>query len=170
MTILRTNSIQTVDGLRTVLDSSGGILSVTTFTNNTRTVLSSISDRVLWSCGLVNKKSSESKLFITGQLPFRDGNSYFQGEWWRIGSSGKRYDGITLKAYNSDAGDVNVQFGMFIHAEYVSSETGNLLVDIGWTPANGTSQAPGIQWNPNSTDDARSQQKVSTLTIMEIVT
>jgi hypothetical protein len=169
MTILRTNSIQTTAG-KTLLDSSGGILSVTTFTNNTRTVLSDVSDRVLWTCGSVNKKSSQSKLFITGQLPFRDGNSYFMGEWWRIGASGKRYDGITLKAYNSNAGDASVQFGMFIHAEYVSSETGNLLVEIGWTAANGSANAPGIQWNPSSADDARSQQKVSTLTLMEIVT
>jgi len=169
MTTLRTNLIQTTAG-KTLLDSSGSIIAVTTFRNSTRTVLSNVSDRVLWTCGLVNKKSSQSKLFITGQLPFRDGNSYFQGEWWRIGSSGKRYDGITLKGYNSNAGDASVQFGMFIHAEYVSSETGNLLVDIGWTTANGSADAPGIQWNPSSTDDARSQQKVSTLTLMEVVT
>jgi len=169
MTTLRTNLIQTTAG-KTLLDSSGSVIAVTTFTNNTRTVLSNVSDRVLWTCGSINKKSSQSKLFITGQLPFRDGNSYFMGEWWRIGASGKRYDGITLKAYNSNAGDESVQFGMFIHAEYVSSETGNLLVDIGWTTANGDVASPGIQWNPNSTDDARSQQKVSTLTLIEVVT
>lgn len=169
MTILRTNSIQTTAG-KTLLDSSGGVLSVTTFTNNTRTVLSNSSNYTLWAPGQVNKKSANSKIIITGNLPFRDGNSYFMGEWWQIGTSGKRYDGITLKAYNSDAGDVGVQFGMFIHAEYSSSEVGFLDVSIGWTTANGSSDAPGIQWNPNSTDDARSRQKVSTLTLLEIVT
>ena len=169
MTILRTNSIQTTTG-KTLLDSSGSIISVTTFTNNTRTVLSNTSSYTLWSAGKVYKKSANSKLIINANLPFRDGNSYFMGEWWQIGASGNRYDGITLKAYNSNAGDVSVQFGLFINAEYSSSEVGFLDVSIGWTTANGDVASPGIQWNPNSTDDARSQQKVSTLTLIEVVT
>jgi hypothetical protein len=169
MTILRTNLIQTTSG-KTLLDSSGSIIAVTTFTNDTRTVLSASTDYTLWSPGLVIKKSSNSKLIIVGNLPFRGGYSYFQGEWWRIGSSGKRYDGITLKAYNSNAGDRSVQFGMFIHAEYVTSEVGQLAISIGWTSANGNSDYPAAQWNPSSVDDPRSRQKVSTLTLIEVVT
>lgn len=169
MSRLRANAIQDVSG-KTLLDSSGGIISVTSYRNGTRTVLSNVADRVLWAVGTVNKKSASSKLILVGNLPMRDGNSYFSGEWWRVGNSGKRYDGITQMGYASDAGDVSVQFGWTIFAEYISSEVGNLQVDIGHTSRNGGADTPCIQWNPNFNDDVRAQQKESTLVIFEVVT
>lgn len=169
MSTLKTNAIQSTTG-KTLLDSSGGVIAVTSYRNGTRTVLSNTTDRVLWSVGTVNKKSSSSKLILVGNLPMRDGNSYFMSEWWRVGTSGKRYDGVTQMGYASDAGDASVQFGWTIFAEYNSSEVGNLQVDIGHTSRNGSSDTPCIQWNPNFNDDARSQQKESTLIIFEVVT
>lgn len=168
MSTLKTNGIQSTTG-KTLLDSSGSVISVTTFTNNTRTVLSGSTNRTLWSVGNVTKKIANSKLIIMANLPMRGGQSYFQGEWWQIGSSGRRYDGITQMGYASDAGDRSVQFGWYILAEYASTEVGSLAVSIGHQSANGGSDYPCQQWNPNSTDDARTQQKVSTCVIFEVV-
>lgn len=163
---LYANGLITTTG--TVVAQSGHVIGVTSFSNNTPTALSGSSNYTLWSAGNVTKKISNSKLIIMGTLPFRDGQSYFMGEWWQIGSSGKRYDGITQHGYASDAGDASVQFGWQIVGEYDSTETGNLAVSVGWTPRNGGSDNPGTTWNPGPNQDGRAQQKSSTLTIIEV--
>ena len=90
------------------------------------------------------------------------------GEYWKIGSSGKRYDGIVQNGYGSDGEAGEVQFGWMINAEYDSTETGSLAVEIGWGSADGGSDRPAETWNQNSTDDSRAHQKASTLTIFEV--
>ena len=64
---------------------------------------------------------------------FRDGTSYFMGEYWKTGNSGNRYDGIVQHGYASDAGDSSVQFGWTINGEYDTTETGSLAVSVGWS-------------------------------------
>jgi hypothetical protein len=147
---------------------AGQIINCTHFKNSTKTSLSNVSSLALWSGINVTKLIAQSKLIITGLLVFEDGNSYFTGEYWKIGSSGNRYDGIVQHGYASDAGDANVQFGWQINAEYDATETGSLAVEIGWQTANGGNDTPGITWNPNTTNDPRAQQKASTLTIFEV--
>ena len=123
----------------------------------------------MWTGINVTKKIANSKLIITGQLAFRDSNSYFTGEYWKIGNSGNRYDGIIEHGYASDAGDVHVQFGWTINGEYDTTETGSLAVEIGWSHNNASAGSPATQWNPSSTDDARIRSgKGSTLTIFEV--
>jgi hypothetical protein len=169
MSTVKCNTITSTTG-KTLLDSSGSVIAVTTFTNNTRTALSGSTDRTLWSVGNVTKKIANSKLIIMANLPMRGGNSYFMGEWWQIGASGKRYDGITQMGYASDAGDRSAQFGWYVLAEYSSSEVGSLAVTIGHTSANGGSDLPASQWNPSSADDPRIQgTKTSTCVIFEVV-
>ena len=145
------------------------VINVTHLKNDTRTALSGAASAVLWSGDNVTKLISSSKLIITGLMVFRDGSSYFTGAYWKIGSSGNRYDGIVQHGYAADAGDAAVQFGWQINAEYDATETGSLAVEIGWNTASGASgNQPAATWNPNSSDDARSHQKASTLTIFEI--
>ena len=44
------------------------------------------------------------------------------------------------------------------------------LLEFGWNPANGsTGETPGIIWNPNSSDNARSRQWTSDAYVWEIV-
>lgn len=149
---------------------AGSVVGVQHYTNNTRTAVSSLASYALWTGISFNKQYTNSKLIITGQLVFRDGESYFMGEYWKIGASGNRYDGIIQHGYASDAGDVAVQFGWTINAQYDSTETGSLAVEIGWNVANGGSNQPGSVWNPSSADDGRIQgTKTSTLTIMEVL-
>ena len=61
-----------------------------------------------------------------------------------------------------------MQFGWQINAEYDATETGTLAVEIGWNIANSANGQPAGTWNPNASDDARSHQKASTLTIFEV--
>ena len=171
--IIKVDQIQTAAGATPTagglgINTTGTVLKVSHFTNNTRTGLGLAQQYSLWSGINVVKSVSNSKLIITGQLCFRDGSSYFMGEYWRIGNSGYRYDGIIQHGYGSDAGDTSVQYGWTINAQYDTTEMGSLTMDIGWNSANG-SQRPGETWNPSASDDNRIQSgKGSSLTIFEI--
>ena len=166
-----TISVDTIQGstAASTITIPNHVINVTHLKNSTNTSLSGAAAAVLWSGDNVTKLISNSKLIITGLMVFRDGSSYFTGAYWKIGSSGNRYDGIVQHGYASDAGDASVQFGWQINAEYDSTQTGSLAVEIGWSTQN--SQAgnlPAATWNPNASDDARSHQKASTLTIFEV--
>jgi hypothetical protein len=52
---------------------------------------------------------------------------------------------------------------------YTTADTGLQNISIGWNSFNGGSDSPGTVWNPNVSDDGRSQQHSSDLTIMEVV-
>ena len=169
-TILNHNSPASVNGL--VNYAPGKIINITHFQNSTRTALSTGGNYVIWSAGNVYKKIASSKLVIVGQLVFSKGASYNMGYWWQIGSSGQRLDGIMQVNHNSDAnGTPAIKLGWFINGEYSTSATGNLAVNIGQAPANGsTGEWPGQVWNPGTTDDGRSQQHSSDLKIFEVTT
>jgi len=147
----------------------GRIIGVTHFQNSTRTALSASTSYTLWSAGNVYKKISTSKLIITGQLVFSNGSSYNMGYWWQIGSSGQRYDGIMQVNHNSDTNkSVSIKLGWYINQEYSTTATGNLAVSIGWQAVDGSSNTPGSVWNPNASDDPRSQQHTSDIKIFEV--
>ncbi len=152
------------------LVAPGQVIQVQHYKNNTATTLSGMQTYSLWSGMTFNKKMSNSKLLLLGQLVFRDGQSYFMGEYWRVGGSGYRYDGVIQHGYASDAGDTSVQFGWTINAEYITSEVGNLAVDIGWNANAAGGNMPAMTWNPGTGQDSRISggAKYSTLTIMEI--
>ena len=164
------NSGDKISGAAGSIIPAGQVINATHFTNSTKTSIGSGGASVaLWSGINVTKLFAQSKLIITGLLIFRDGQSYFMGEYWKIGASGNRYDGIVQHGYASDAGDGSVQFGWQINAEYDSTETGSLAVEIGWNTADGAGgNTPAVTWNPNSSNDSRAHQKASSLTIFEV--
>ena len=158
-----------ITGAAGSITPTGQVINATHFTNSTKTSLSGGANVVLWSGINVTKLISNSKLIITGLMIFRDGTSYFMGEYWKIGASGNRYDGIVQHGYASNAGDTGVQFGWQINAEYDSTETGSLAVEIGWSTADAAGgNTPAVTWNPNSSNDSRAHQKASSLTIFEV--
>jgi len=153
------------------LYTTGKIINVTQFTNSSRSALSASTSTTLWSAGNVVKKTSSSKLIIVGQLCFGDGESYNMGYWWQIGSSGLRRDGIFQDHYPSDSySTATIKLGWYINGEYSTSATGNLAVSLGWAAIDGSSNTPGLVWNPNTSDDGRSQQHTSDLKIYEVLT
>ena len=168
MSQLQCNSIVPVGGLKSGVNS-GGIIQFQHYQNSTRTALSDNVSYVLWTVGNFTKASSNSLLHITGQLVFAGGSAYNQGPYWKIGASGERYDGIIHVHYSSDQVRANtIKIGWHINAYYDATETGALAVTIGWNTANGTANHPGDVWNPNATDDARSRQFSSDITIFEL--
>ena len=148
----------------------GRIVNITRWQNNTRTALSSSTSTTLWSPGNVNKLIANSKLIIMGQMPFKQTADGEVGAWWQIGSSGIRRDGIVHTGSGFGTNDVGMKYAWHIKCAYTTSSTGNLAVTIGWTTANSTSKKPGEVWNPNATDDGRSQQHTSDLMIIEVAT
>jgi hypothetical protein len=168
MSQLRTNSIVPIEGLQSGV-TAGGVIQFQHYTNSTRTSLSNAANFVLWSVGNFVKASSNSVLHITGQLVFSGAESYNVGPYWKIGSSGNRYDGIIHTHYNSDAGRSSaIKVSWHIDAYYDTSATGSQAIEIGWSTASGGSDSPGQIWNPNTSDDARSRQFSSDVTIFEI--
>jgi hypothetical protein len=164
MSILRVNKFQNIAG--TTLNVP---IQVQHYQNNTRTALSTLASYTLWSSITFNKLQSNSYLVITGQLVFSNAYSYNMGYWWQIGNSGKRYDSIFQCHYPSDVTRaVSIKIGWFINGIYTTSDTGLQNISIGWNSINGGSDNPATVWNPNASDDARSQQHSSDLTIMEI--
>jgi len=168
MSQLRTNSIVPVGGLQSGV-TAGGVIQFQHYTNSTRTSLSTAPNFILWSVGNFVKASSNSVLHITGQLVFADGESYNMGPYWKIGASGNRYDGIIFTHYDTDTGSTSaIKVSWHIDAYYDTSATGSQAIEIGWSVANGGNDRPGVTWNPNATDDARSRQFSSDVTIFEI--
>jgi len=165
---LQTNSIVPLGGLQSGV-TAGGVIQFQHYTNSTRTTLSTASSFLLWSVGNFVKASSNSVLYIRGQLVFGDGESYNMGPYWKIGASGNRYDGIIFTHYDSDNGSAaSIKVSWHIDAYYDTSSTGSQAIEIGWSTANGGSDRPGQVWNPNAADDARSRQFSSDVTIFEI--
>ena len=148
----------------------GRVVNITRWQNSTRTALSASTSTTLWSPGNVNKLIANSKLIIMGQMPFGATADGEVGAWWQIGSSGVRRDGIvhTGAAYGTNGNAL--KYAWHIKCTYTTSSTGNLAVSLGWTTANSTSKKPGEVWNPNASDDARSQQHTSDLMIIEVAT
>jgi len=152
---------------------TGRIINTTRFQNNTRTTLSSSTNYTLWSPGNVTKVQSNSTLIIMGQMCFTGTGkapNFEVGAWWQIGSSGKRYDGLLHNGVNDSTVDTQVHAGWHILGQYTTTATGALAVSIGWTPADGSSVRPHDVWNPNVSDDGRSQQHTSEIVILEIGT
>lgn len=165
---LQTNSIVPLGGLQSGV-TAGGVIQFQHYTNSTRTSLSNASSFALWSVGNFVKASANSVLYIRGQLVFADGESYNMGPYWKIGASGNRYDGIIFTHYDSDAGSTSaIKVSWHIDGYYDTTSTGSQAIEIGWSTANGGSDRPGLTWNPNATDDARSRQFSSDVTIFEI--
>jgi hypothetical protein len=166
MSILRVNKFQNIAG--TTLNVP---IQVQHYQNNTRTALSTgVTSYTLWSGITFNKLQANSYLIVTGQLVFSNAYSYNMGYWWQIGNSGKRYDSIFQCHYPSDTTRaVAIKIGWFINGIYTTADTGLQNISIGWNSFNGGSDSPGTVWNPNVSDDGRSQQHSSDLTIMEVV-
>ncbi len=164
-TILSDNSITV-----SKMGYSGAIIGYQHYQNSTRTTLSATTSYTLWSGISYTKKVSASKLIIVGQLVFSNAYSYNMGYWWKIGNSGNRYDSIFQCHYPSDASRAaSVKIGWFINGEYSTTDTGSQAISIGWASVNGGSDNPATIWNPNASDDARSQQHSSDLTIWEVL-
>ena len=154
---------------------SGSVVKVSYFTNNTRVALSdSAGPSNIWTVSISKDfNSSTTDLVVYGNLQGRGNYSDQCGVYAHIsGSTSRSTDGSAF--YDVDYYPPNatyrpggiVLFGKRFESLGVASHT----LEIGWQTRNGSAgDKPYVVFNPNSSDDARSQQHQSNLVVYEIL-
>ena len=169
--ILTADVIQTTDGRRlNTTYPSGTVISSTVIRNGTRTSLSLSALSTLFS-GTHNKilGASQSYLLVRATV---FGAGYYSGNCgvgcyvdstnnWNYGAS-YQYDGSW-----SATNQITTIIGYHIFKGY---DAGVRTIGFGWKCANGsTTDRPFNNFNPNSSDDPRLNQVISTMYVQEIV-
>ena len=138
----------------------GTIINSEMFTNSTRTALSTSSGTAFWSVSYT-KKLADSVLFVIANVRGWADSSGICGSYVEIDGTKYYSAGYTYNGHNYG----HVWFGT---ASKQVSTSGTKTISVGWQNANGASDRPFELFNYNSTDDARSQQAVSTIQVMEV--
>tara|TARA_Y100000310_G_C20505862_1_gene726383 strand:- start:273 stop:1010 length:738 start_codon:yes stop_codon:yes gene_type:complete len=127
------------------------------FTNGTRTAISQ-GAQVLWTVSFTKLQTS-STLVVKATMQGHGMSSGCATEYIEIG--GTKYRSISYR-YCTSWADANFQ--MQGTAEKAGDTAGTVSIKVGWDN-NGIVM---LVWNPNSTDESRNSQLVSTIEVMEI--
>ena len=167
--ILTADRIQTVSGSALSTNwPSGMIIGSKCIRNGTRTAMPTTNAYAPLS-GTYTKilGSTQSKLVCRLTAFYAGYNSGSCGAYIACDSTkhygtGYQYDGSW-----SSTQQTTVVFGQ---AEFTGIAAGNRTISHGWNTANGsTSDKIGNYFNPNSNDDSRNQQMISSITVFEVV-
>ena len=149
--------------LRLVALPSGSVVDVRHYTNTTRTAsITAGATGTLWTFTDTKLLGSESSIIIHANLIGADDYSGAVGTFIEYGGT---------KAYSIQyTYDENAYCKMLTGTSKTTGKSsGSQTVTIGWDAANSSaSEKPFVTLNPNSTDDARFHQTVSTLVIQEV--
>ena len=140
------------------------VLSVSQNENNTRTVLANTTSPTnLWT-GTHTITKANSDLIISVTLHFHQSSAGNMG--FRFIYDGTNYDGRIGHLY------IGQPHQLVSHATFyipnASSTTGSKNWNVQYFSANNSTNKPADTWNPNTSDDARTPQSVSSLIIQEI--
>jgi len=172
MSILRTNQIQDTSGnTAMMIDStgaikptaSGSVVAIRHYSNNTRAATTQGSPNgTLWSFTDTKLYGSESNIIIHANLIGWDDAS---------GTIGMYIEYAGTKSYSiMYTYEVNPYAKMLTGTSNTTGKSaGSQTVNIGWNAANGSNSYPFLTLNPNSTDDARLHQTVSTAIVYEVI-
>lgn len=145
--------------------SPGLVLATTMLTNSTRTATSLGFNQIIFN-GNFTKTTSTSNILVTGSIvggQFSDGNAgvgfVLDSVTWDWGTA-YNYDGLWTRA-NTTIQVVGTGF-------FTGVSAGAHTMGWGWRAVNGSSTRPFDTFNPNSTDDGRNGQFISSLIIYEI--
>ena len=155
MTINSTGAVQPT--------ASGSVVAVRHYSNNTRVAsVSTAATGTLWSFTDTKLYGSESTIIIHANLIGWDDAS---------GVIGMYIEYASTKSYSIQfTYDENAYCKMLTGTSSTTGKSaGSQTVNIGWDAANGTSSRPFVTLNPNSTDDARMHQTVSTAIVYEVI-
>mgnify|MGYP001211405167 CR=1 FL=1 len=143
--------------------TAGRVLNVTTFTNASRSSMSSQSSYDFFSRSYTQVKAN-SKILWWGQLAFRGNSSgevrfqlLYDGSEVNDGQSGYPYTGQPHCFYGTGC-------GYFTGA----SSTGSKSVVWRHSARNNSNESPAGVFNPNQSDNGRIGQQASVLTFMEL--
>lgn len=141
---------------------SGVVKKIEQFTNNTRASLSSTTAKtVMWNSSFTTTTASSKVLIqvLIAKLGSAAGAFNCGIEW-----NGTNYDGTVHYTYENSDNYATM------HAQYVFDSPGT-PGSVNWAvyydSANSSASRPATIFNPNSSDDGRLQQTISTLVITE---
>jgi len=153
-----TGALPAIDGSNLTGVSGGKILQVASVEDSTREYFSTSAD--YWPISVTfTKISATSKIIVIASVIGHAGSAGLCGTGLKLDST-KKYVG----GYSYSTNGV-IYSGM---ADFGVVATGSHTAYWGWTTANGTSTKPFSTLNPNSSEESRSQQKVSTILVYEV--
>ena len=153
-----TGTLPAIDGSNLTGVSGGKILQVASVEDSTRESFSTSADYYPISVAFT-KISATSKIIVIASVIGHAGSAGLCGTGLKLDST-KKYVG----GYSYSTNGV-IYSGM---ADFGVVATGSHTAYWGWTTANGTSTKPFSTLNPNSSEESRSQQKVSTILVYEV--
>ena len=159
-----TNTAMTIDSSGKIKPTaSGSVVSIRHYSNNTRASVTAGASGTLWTFTDTKLYGSESSIIIHANLIGKANDSGNVASYIEYGGTKSYSIGFTYEAST--------------HAKLMSGTSkttgksaGSQTVNIGWDTANNqASQRPFQILNPNSSDDSRLHQTVSTVIVYEVI-
>ena len=141
---------------------SGAVVAMRHYSNSTRSSLSNSNDGTLWTFTDTKLFGTETDIIVYVNLIGKDDASGVMGTYIEYG--GSRSYSIS---YTYDTTAYNKMMTGSSKATGIGS--GSNTVTIGWNTADSASSKPFQVLNPNSTDDTRNHQHVSTAIVYEVI-
>ena len=140
---------------------SGSVVDVRHYTNSTRASVASGTSGTLWTFTDTKSLGTESSIIIHANLIGFDDSSGAVGAYIEYGGT---------KSYSIQfTYDENSYCKLLTGTSKITGKSsGSQTVTIGWDVGGGSSGSPFVYLNPNSTDESRLYQTVSTLVIQEV--
>ena len=144
---------------------SGAIIGVSAIRSATRTSMPNVNAYTAFD-GTFNKKRSDTVIIATATVfgvGFSSGNcgvGLFIDTTWDYGA-GYQYDGAWSDALQTQAVPAT--------GRWTGVSTGVHTVGFGWKHFNGDTGRPFNMLNPNSSDDPRNQQMISSIIVYEVM-
>lgn len=145
---------------------SGAILNISTVRNSTRSSVSAVSSAYTLFSGSFTKVSSTSTLIATCTV-------FGSGSYSGVCAVGMNIDGSNWDYgcnYQYDNQWQPAQITFIVGTSvWTGISAGSHTLGFGWNAADGSSNRPFNIFNPNSNEDSRSRQQVSSMTIYEVI-
>jgi len=174
--VLRTNSGGTA---LEFADVSGGIVKITTYENNTRIVLSSLTNGTIFNDITISKvkDATTSKIIAIGLIPGELYNSYHSGLYFVCTTTGMDNSGTNDSSAFRGIGqsygyDTNAPGMIHVNKTFQDATnlgTGSHTFKIGWRSKDGALERPADIINANTTDDGRAHQTGTSIQLMEVL-
>jgi len=153
-----TGNLPAIDGSSLTGITTGKILQVASVEDGTREAFSTSAD--YWPISVTfTKISATSKIIVIASVIGHSASAGLCGTGLKLDSTKKYVGGYS---YSTDG---VIYSGI---ADFGVVATGSHTAYWGWDTANDTSTKPFSTLNPNSSEEARSQQKVSTILVYEV--
>ena len=170
--ILKVDNIQNSSGTSALsIDSSGiikptasgAVIAIRHYSNSTRTAMSLTgSSGTIWSFTDTKVGGTETDIIVQINIIGKDDGSGSLGTYIEYGGS-RSYSA----AFQYESSPYLKPMTGSMKA--TGKASGSQTVTIGWDAANNATTYPFVVLNPNSTDDARNHQFVSTVTVYEVM-